>query len=95
MVFPFPLHVSEMRADYEKATADQKSNLPQLPAFGTKLRIPFAEGGDGREPLDQVLEPPSYSPPEMESCMGTPHERSTETKRRQGPLLENGIDTGV
>jgi hypothetical protein len=48
VVFPFPLHISDVRTGYEKAGGG-KGGVPYLPTAGTKLRIPAEEGADVRD----------------------------------------------
>jgi hypothetical protein len=47
-VFPFPLHISEIRSAYVPGS-DVSRNTLQLPALGGRMRIPFDTGPDVRE----------------------------------------------
>jgi hypothetical protein len=63
VVFPFPLHIADVRAGYGKTNDPAKSDLPRLPSFGTKLRLPREQGSDPRD-----TEPSLY--PDMTAVSG-------------------------
>ncbi len=49
ILFPFPLHISEVRDEYERSPGGAADNEVRLPAFGNKLRLPLVGGKELRE----------------------------------------------
>jgi hypothetical protein len=49
VLFPFPMHISDVRVGYGKAEPVPLDVLPSLPTFGRKLRIPPQEGTEPRD----------------------------------------------
>jgi hypothetical protein len=41
ILFPFPLHISEVRGAYQQTTGATKGDRLRLPTFGSKLRLPM------------------------------------------------------
>jgi hypothetical protein len=57
VLFPFPLHVSEVRSEYDRSTAaTQPAGILRLPAFGTKLRLSATQTNQPRD-VEPSLDP--------------------------------------
>jgi hypothetical protein len=48
-LFPFPLHISEVRTAYDKTSGATKNNTLNLPSFGSKLRLNLKGSEDLRD----------------------------------------------
>jgi hypothetical protein len=46
---PYPLHIAEVRTAYEKVAQATPENVPRLPTFAGKLRVPAEEGPGANE----------------------------------------------
>lgn len=49
LFFPFPLHVSEVRTEYQRVDDSQKGPVLTLPSFGSKLRLPSDDNPGARD----------------------------------------------
>jgi hypothetical protein len=49
VLFPFPLHISEVRGAYQQTSGPTKRDSLRLPSFGSRLRLPLDEGSRARD----------------------------------------------
>jgi hypothetical protein len=48
-LFAFPLHISDVRAAYDRSTGAPRDDSLHLPSFGTRLRLPLEQSSNPRE----------------------------------------------